>query len=68
MSFNVAVLGFGTVGSGVAEVLSMNRDSIARKTGKDIVLKHILDLRDFLTARMLLWLHTMPMRFSVTVN
>ncbi len=47
MSFNVAVLGFGTVGSGVAEVLSMNRDSIARKTGKDIVLKHILDLRDF---------------------
>ncbi|MCR4895950.1 MAG: homoserine dehydrogenase [Lachnospiraceae bacterium] len=44
---NVAVLGYGTVGSGVVEVLEGNRDLIAARVGKDIHVKYILDLRDF---------------------
>ncbi|MCR4688705.1 MAG: homoserine dehydrogenase, partial [Saccharofermentans sp.] len=47
MSINVAILGFGTVGSGVAEVLDINKESITKKTGKEIRVKHIVDLRDF---------------------
>lgn len=44
---NVAVLGYGTVGSGVVEVLTENQDSIDIKAGKEIRIKYILDLRDF---------------------
>ena len=44
---NVAILGFGTVGSGVAEVLTKNSDSIARQTRDLIQLKYILDVREF---------------------
>ena len=44
---NVAVLGFGTVGSGVAEVLTGHEDSIERKADGLIRLKYILDVRDF---------------------
>ncbi|MCR5615514.1 MAG: homoserine dehydrogenase [Saccharofermentans sp.] len=47
MAVNIAILGFGTVGSGVADILAMNRDSIKAKSGKDIVLKHVLDIVDF---------------------
>lgn len=43
----IAVLGYGTVGSGIVEVLSTNKDSINKKAGMDIVLKYVLDLRDF---------------------
>ncbi len=43
----VAILGFGTVGSGVAEVLSMNAASIASRVGEPVEVKYILDLRDF---------------------
>lgn len=43
----VAIMGFGTVGSGVYEVLRNNRKSIMTKTGKDIDIKYILDIRDF---------------------
>lgn len=43
----VAVLGYGTVGSGVVEVLRTNRASIANKTGVDINVKYVLDLREF---------------------
>ena len=43
----IAVLGYGTVGSGVVEVLNQNRDSIAKRAGKEIEVKHVLDLRDF---------------------
>ena len=43
----VAIMGFGTVGSGVYEVLRNNRKSIMEKTGKDIDVKYILDIRDF---------------------
>lgn len=42
-----AIFGFGTVGSGVAEVLDVNRTEILQRTGLDIEVKYILDLRDF---------------------
>ena len=44
---NVAILGFGTVGSGVAEVLTGHEDSISRKINDFIRLKYILDVRKF---------------------
>ena len=44
---NVSVLGYGTVGSGVVEVLTTNKESIAKKAGQEINVKYILDLRDF---------------------
>lgn len=44
---NVALLGFGTVGSGVAQILTDNRELIKNRTGLDINVKYILDLRDF---------------------
>lgn len=44
----VAVMGYGTVGSGVVEVMKKNHDSIVKKsTQKELELKYILDLRDF---------------------
>ena len=43
----VAIMGHGVVGSGVAEVLLKNADSIAKKAGKSIEVKRILDLREF---------------------
>jgi len=44
---NIAILGYGTVGSGVVEVLETNKDSINKKAGTEIHIKYILDLRDF---------------------
>ena len=44
---NVAILGFGVVGSGVAEVLTKNSGSIAHRTNDLINLKYILDVREF---------------------
>ena len=44
---NVSVLGYGTVGSGVVEVLTTNAGSIAKKAGQELNVKYILDLRDF---------------------
>ena len=44
---NVAILGFGVVGSGVAEVLLANEAHIDQKAGDPIRLKYILDVRDF---------------------
>ena len=41
---NVAILGFGTVGSGVAEVLTGHEGSIERKVGGLIRLKYILEI------------------------
>jgi len=43
----VAVLGYGTVGSGVVEVLERNADSVKLKAGEEVVVKSVLDLRDF---------------------
>ena len=43
----VSVLGYGTVGSGVVEVLDTNAIEVAKSAGEKIELKYILDLRDF---------------------
>ena len=44
---HVAVLGYGTVGSGVLEVFRMNQEKIDRCAGDQVRIKYILDLRDF---------------------
>lgn len=43
----IAILGFGTVGSGVAEVITQNNNIITKKIGESLDIKYILDLRDF---------------------
>lgn len=43
----IAILGFGVVGSGTAEVLSENQKQIAAYCGDSVNIKYILDLRDF---------------------
>ena len=42
-----AIMGFGTIGSGVYEVLKVNRRVIERRVGSPIDVKYILDLREF---------------------
>ena len=44
---NVAVLGYGTVGSGVVEIIEKNKKEIAERAGDEVGVKYILDLRDF---------------------
>ena len=44
---HVALLGFGVVGSGTAEVLTQNKAIIEKKVGQPVSIKYILDLRDF---------------------
>ncbi|MCI8280333.1 MAG: homoserine dehydrogenase [Lachnospiraceae bacterium] len=43
----IALLGYGTIGSGVAEVLKINQESIAKRAGEEIEVKYVLDKRDF---------------------
>lgn len=43
----VAVLGYGTVGSGVVEVIEKNKELVNRKATQELDIKYILDLRDF---------------------
>ena len=45
--FNVAILGYGTVGSGVFKVIKQNAEVLKKFSGKDINAKYVLDLRDF---------------------
>ena len=44
---DIAIMGHGVVGSGVAEVLLTNADSISKRAADDINVKYILDLREF---------------------
>ncbi len=44
---NIAVLGYGTVGSGVVRVLTTNQEKIDKKAGVPVRIKYVLDLRDF---------------------
>ena len=43
----IAVLGYGTVGSGVVEVLDVNQKLIATRAKEEIEVKYVLDLRNF---------------------
>lgn len=44
---NIAVLGYGTVGSGVVEVIEKNKEMVNKKATQELSVKYILDLRDF---------------------
>lgn len=44
---NVAVLGYGTIGSGVVEVLNMNQEIVKRNAGQEVRVKYVLDIRNF---------------------
>lgn len=43
----IAVMGYGTIGSGVVEVLRINQEKITKRAGEPVEVKYILDLRDF---------------------
>lgn len=43
----IAVLGYGVVGSGTVELFYKNKEKISKKSGKDMDIKYILDIRDF---------------------
>ena len=43
----IAILGYGTVGSGVFEVVRRNRNAITNKIGEEIEVKYVLDLKTF---------------------
>ena len=44
---NIAVLGYGTVGSGVVEVIRTNHELINKRAGEELKIKYVLDLREF---------------------
>ena len=43
----VAVMGYGTIGSGVAEVLEKNKDTIMHTVGQEVSHKYVMDIRQF---------------------
>ena len=43
----IAVLGYGTVGSGVVEVIRTNQDVIGERLGEELCIKYVLDLKEF---------------------
>lgn len=43
----VAVLGYGTVGSGVVDVIETHREMLSAKAGKPVYIKYIVDVREF---------------------
>ena len=44
---NIGIMGYGTIGSGVVEVLDKNRQIVAKHAGEEIRVTRVLDLRDF---------------------
>lgn len=44
---NIAVMGYGTVGSGVVEVIGTNGKRINQRIGEELNIKYVLDLKDF---------------------
>ncbi len=44
---NIAILGYGTVGSGVFEVFRTNKESIAKRVGDEVNVKYVLDIKEF---------------------
>ena len=43
----IAIMGYGTIGSGVAAVVERNAESIAKRVGEPVEVKYVLDLREF---------------------
>ena len=44
---NIAILGYGTVGSGVYKIINDNNSHVSRRAGEEVKVKYVLDLRDF---------------------
>lgn len=44
---NIAIMGYGTVGSGVAEILVSHKESLAKRAKEEMNIKYILDIREF---------------------
>lgn len=44
---NVAVLGYGTIGSGVVEIFDQNKEVIKSRVGQEVKVKYVLDIREF---------------------
>ena len=44
---NIAILGFGNIGSGTLEVLRASAKGVARRAGEPVEVKYICDVRDF---------------------
>ena len=53
----VAIMGYGTIGSGVAEVLHMNQEQIVKKSGEPLEIKYILDMRESISDHQELLIH-----------
>ena len=47
---NIALIGFGTVGSGVARILETEAESIAIRAGRPISIRHVV-VRDISKSR-----------------
>lgn len=47
LMINVAIMGYGTVGSGVAEIMVTHKESLAKRAKEEMNIKYILDIRDF---------------------
>ncbi|NTV79053.1 MAG: homoserine dehydrogenase, partial [Clostridiales bacterium] len=43
----IAILGYGTVGSGIFEVIKRNQEIVNKKAAEEIAIKYVLDLREF---------------------
>jgi homoserine dehydrogenase len=46
-TMKIAIMGYGTIGSGVAKVLEDNHEIVKKNTGESLDIKYILDLRNF---------------------
>ena len=44
---NIAILGFGIIGNGVADLISQNYELIKKQINSDINIKYIVDIKDF---------------------
>ena len=44
---NIAVLGYGTIGSGVVEIVEKNQELLRKRVHQSVEVKYVLDLRDF---------------------
>jgi len=44
---NVAILGYGTIGSGVYQVIRQNNSHVSRRAGDEVRVKYVLDIREF---------------------
>ena len=65
---NVAIIGHGVVGSGVAEILINHRDRVSKRAKNEINVKYILDIRDLTVLDILTNLQRILILFSTTLK